>query len=279
MIAFAAQCAQALDRARLYEAERAAREAAEAARAEAEAANQAKSRFLRTMSHELRTPLNAIGGYAQLLEMGLHGAVTAQQMDALRRIQRANTHLIGLVSDILDFARVEAGQIELRMAPVPVSAILEDLETIIAPQARSMGLEYTSRFASGSDVVLWGDAERVRQILLNLLSNAVKFTEPGGSVWTECDVSGPSVRIRVSDTGRGIPAESLAAVFDPFVQVERERTPGSQQGVGLGLAISRDLAVAMGGGISAESTPGVGSAFTLTLPRYAIDPNGSHRAS
>jgi signal transduction histidine kinase len=268
----AGQAAQALERARLFEAEHAARAASEAARAEAEAANRAKSEFLSTMSHELRTPLNAIGGYAELLELGLRGPVTDAQRLDLERLRRANQHMSGLVEAVLSFARVEAGRVEYRVEDVRLGPLVADLEALVGPQLAAAGLAY-DHDGCGPETperphVARADAEKVRQVLLNLLTNAVKFTAPGGRVALACehDAAAGVVRVRVSDTGRGIAPDQHARVFEPFVQVDRQQRHASQQGVGLGLAISRNLARGMGGDLTVESTPGVGSTFTLTLP-------------
>jgi PAS domain S-box-containing protein len=244
----------------------AAREEAEAARREAEEANLAKSEFLATMSHELRTPLNAIGGYADLLLMGVRGELNAGQREDVERMKRSGQHLLGLINDILNFAKLEAGQVEFHIASVPLCELLDGLEDLIRPQLTSKSLRYEQQPCDRT-VRLRADSEKVRQVLLNLLANAVKFTAPGGEVVVSSKVDERHVRVSVRDTGRGIPPDQLARIFDPFVQVDRHLTPASQQGVGLGLAISRDLAVAMGGTLSAESAPGEGSTFTLTLPR------------
>jgi len=245
---------------------------AQAARAEAEAANQAKSQFLSTMSHELRTPLNAIAGYAELMTMGLRGPITEPQRQDLDRIQRANQHLTSLVNDVLNFARLDASQVEYNLADVDLASIMEDLEPLLGPQitAKGIGFDHDACTADTPDRPhrMRADPEKLRQILLNLLTNAAKFTDPDGRITVRCetDEDGRVVRIRVRDTGRGIPTDQLERIFEPFVQIERHRTEGSQQGVGLGLAISRDLARGMGGELAAESTPGAGSTFTLSLP-------------
>jgi PAS domain S-box-containing protein len=242
-----------------------AREFAEEARREAEEANQAKSAFLTMMSHELRTPLNAVTGYSDLLLIGVRGALTEGQREDVQRIKRSGQYLLGLINDMLNFAKLESGQVEFRLEDVEVKPLLEGLADLIMPQVQSKGLRYEYS-GCADDPMVHVDPEKVRQILLNLLANAVKFTEPGGTVALRCECEGDSVRMTVRDTGRGIPADQLARVFDPFVQVDRHLTPSSQQGVGLGLSISRDLAIGMGGRLEAESVEGEGSAFTLVLP-------------
>jgi PAS domain S-box-containing protein len=253
----AGHCASALERARLYEAER-------AARAEAEQANRAKSQFLASMSHELRTPLNAIGGYVELIELGLRGPTTPQQMTDLDRIKRAQQHLLGLINDVLNFARLEAGKIALDLRDVPLVEVLDEVEALIEPQAADRGILY-GRGECDAGVVVRADREKLEQVLLNLLSNAVKFTGPGGEVQMGFARVDGQVRIHVRDTGCGIPAEKLEVVFEPFVQVDPDLTR-TRQGTGLGLAISRELARAMGGDLTVESTVDEGSTFTVHLP-------------
>jgi PAS domain S-box-containing protein len=247
----------------------------EAARRAAEAANAAKSQFLSTMSHELRTPLNAIGGYVDLLTLGLRGPLTEAQRQDLERIRLANQHLMSLVTDVLNFARLDAGQIEFRLADVELASVVAHLEPLMMPQLVAKGIRFDHDGCAPDTPDqphrLRADPEKLRQILLNLLTNALKFTDAGGRVALACetDAEAGTIRVRVTDTGRGIPSHQLDRIFDPFVQVDRHRTHESQQGVGLGLAISRDLARGMGGNLTVESTLGVGSTFTLTLPRAA----------
>ncbi|MDB4905976.1 MAG: sensor protein [Gemmatimonadetes bacterium] len=252
------QCAQSLDRAMAFEAER-------VARASAEEANRAKGEFLAAMSHELRTPLNAIGGYAELLAMGVQGPVSELQVQHLERITRNQRHLLGLINEILNYARLEAGKLELHAVPVTMHTLLDSLETLVAPQLHEKRIQYSAACDDRSIVAI-GDPERVRQALLNLLSNAAKFTPREGRVWVECSADECTVSVSVHDTGIGIPPGRLHEVFDPFVQVHRSLTSVTE-GTGLGLAISRDLARRMGGDITARSEVAEGSVFTLSLPR------------
>ncbi|HZF66662.1 MAG TPA: GAF domain-containing sensor histidine kinase, partial [Gemmatirosa sp.] len=264
----ARRAATAVDNARLFrEAERALAEA-EHARAEAEAANRAKSQFLATMSHELRTPLNAIGGYAELLALGIRGPVTGEQHEDLDRIQRSQKHLLGLINEVLNYARLEAGTVRYDLRRVPVAPALAAVEALVLPQVGAKGLRLDLA-ACDAAIAVRADPEKLRQILLNLLSNAIKFTEPGGAISVSCEAPSAErpglIEIHVRDTGIGIAADQLEKVFEPFVQVGRAlHNPG--EGAGLGLAISRDLSIGMGGDLGAVSTPGAGSTFTVRLP-------------
>ncbi|HKG91263.1 MAG TPA: ATP-binding protein [Gemmatimonadaceae bacterium] len=247
------------------EAEREELIRAQTARAEAEAANRAKTEFLAVMSHELRTPLNAISGYSELIEMGLRGPVTPEQMSDLGKIRRSQQQLLGLINEILNFAKLEAGQVHFDIAELPLREVLGGVDALIEPQVRAKGLRYIDR-AQNAAVAVRADVEKAQQVLVNLLGNAVKFTGAGGEVCLDCDWDDRTVRLRVRDTGIGIPDDKLIAIFEPFVQVNPRLTRESQ-GVGLGLAISRDLARAMGGDIEVDSQVGRGSTFTLALPK------------
>ena len=254
-----------------------ARRAAELARADAEEANRAKSEFLATMSHELRQPLNAILGYTQLLDMGLVGPVTAEQQDHLRRLRSSGVHLLGLVNDVLDLAKVDAGRLTIAQQDARAMTAIEAAVALIGPQAVERNIEIETRCDSPSDATYVGDEGRVRQVAINLLSNAVKFTQPGGHVIMSCGLSetadpgarlageGPWCYLRVTDTGVGIPPEQIGAMFEPFVQGDSSYTR-AQGGTGLGLTISRRLARLMGGDLTAMSRVGQGSTFTLWLP-------------
>ena len=254
------------ERERLLAAERAAREEAERLRRAADAASHAKSEFLAVMSHELRTPLNAIGGHVQLIEMELHGPVTAPQRDALARIARAQRHLLGLINDVLNLARLEAGRVEYDVRPLALPELVADVAPMIEPQLAARGLRYAVEVAPDVPCAL-ADREKLAQVLLNLLSNAVKFTDAGGAVTVAVHADPADagrVCLRVRDTGRGIPPAKQAAVFEPFVQLDASRTR-TAEGTGLGLAISRDLARGMGGDLLLESAPAEGATFTIVL--------------
>jgi signal transduction histidine kinase len=227
---------------------------AERARDAAEAANRAKSEFLAAMSHELRTPLNAIAGYTDILQLGIHGPLNDQQRSDLSRIQRSQKHLLGLINDVLNFAKLEAGKVRIMPRPVSSEALMTTVETMIMPQLQSRGLRFT-REQSDGDITVRCDPDKAEQVLLNLLSNAVKFTPPNGTIELKsCAVDGVA-RISVRDSGVGIPQDKLETIFEPFVQVERNLTSPAE-GAGLGLAISRDLARAMGGDLRVESAVG-----------------------
>src|SRR4029079_3619989 len=256
----ARRAALAMENSRLHKSEHEARRIAEAA-------NEAKTQFLAVMSHELRTPLNAIGGYAELLLMGIRGNLTDDQKADLERIQRSQRNLLSLINDILNYAKLEAGHVEFVMAPVSLHPLMSDLESLITPQLRARNLTYDYESCE-PNLTVWGDAEKVRQILLNLLSNSIKFTEPGGTIAITCTEEEDWVCVAVRDTGLGIPGDRLASVFEPFVQLERRLT-SNHEGTGLGLAISRDLARGMGGELTARSEIGKGSEFELRLKRIS----------
>jgi PAS domain S-box-containing protein len=233
----------------------------------AEEANQAKAKFLSMISHELRTPLSAIMGYTEVLGMDIHGPVTAEQRDDLHRISSASRYLLDLLNDILNFAQMEAGQVEVRPTVIAITEILNRSESLIVPilQQHQLGLSRENC----DHLQAFADADRVQQIVLNLLTNAIKFTPAGGHITLICDEGEDVALIHVRDTGCGISAEQLPTIFDPFVQGEHSFSESNQRGVGLGLAISRDLARAMNGDLTVQSTPDKGSTFTISLPLAA----------
>jgi signal transduction histidine kinase len=289
----AARCAMALDNARLYSVAEEARstsaqmnerlilaslrdqDLADAARS----ANETKSRFLAAMSHEFRTPLHAIMGYTSLIEEELAGPVTPRQIEFLAKIQAGTRHLVGLIEDVLDLAKVEAGQMRIERRAASVTEAIGEACALMEPQAAAAGVALGSAPPRRADACYLGDPERVRQILVNLVSNAVKFSDLGGRVTvtvgqaTEPDPGanlpgeGPWVLIGVEDTGIGIGAEDATRIFDPFVQGRKGRgRSGEGLGTGLGLAISRELARRMDGDLTLTSVEGKGSSFTLWLP-------------
>ena len=232
---------------------------------EADDANRAKSEFLAAMSHELRTPLNAIGGYAQLMEMGIAGPVSDQQRVHLERIQRSQQHLLGIINDILNFSRIEAGHLAYDIGPVVLQEVLEVAAAMFVPQAGEKRIR-VKMAQCPPDLIASADRAKVEQILLNLLSNAVKFTPDDGEIKLTCGAQSDHVSLAVRDTGIGIPVEQIELIFAPFMQVGRSLA-SPKEGAGLGLAISRDLARGMRGELTVESREGSGSTFTLTLPR------------
>jgi signal transduction histidine kinase len=234
------------------------------ARAAAEAANRSKSEFLAVMSHELRTPLNAIDGYAELLELGVHGPLTDGQRDSIARIRRSERHLLGLINEVLNYTQIEAGALTYEWADVEIDEVIATCDAMTAPQRQAKRLElHFDRRDPGPRVR--ADPDKVRQIVLNLLGNAIKFTEPDGRITITSARIGEAACVAIRDTGRGIAPELAELVFQPFVQGDSRYTR-VHQGVGLGLAISRSMARAMGGDLTLDSTPGVGSTFTLILP-------------
>ena len=240
---------------------------------DAKAANLAKSQFLAVMSHELRTPLNAISGHVQLIEMGVYGEVNDAQKEALGRVQRSQRHLLSLINDVLNLARIETGHVEYVVEEFRLAPLLANVVSIVEPLVSTADLTCNvTPDPLGADelaISVRADKEKLQQILLNLLTNAIKFTPAGGRISVDVAPSAGTpafVRVNVRDTGIGIPSAKIESIFAPFVQLQTR--PSCQQGgVGLGLAISRDLARGMGGDLTAVSAVGEGTTFTLTLPR------------
>ncbi len=238
---------------------------AEEARDAALEANRAKSDFLAVMSHELRTPLNAIGGYTEILQLGIYGPVNDQQKDALMRIARSQQTLLALINDVLNFAKLEAGEVSYTITDVPLRSALGLLEELISPQLHARKMTYAVH-PPEPDLIVRADPDKLQQILINLLSNAIKYSAPGARIDVHSEAHGDKIQIHVQDTGIGIAPERLDKIFDPFIQVGRALNR-PHEGVGLGLSISRDLATAMGGTLSVKSIVGQGSTFVLTLAR------------
>jgi signal transduction histidine kinase len=265
-------CAQAIMRAHLRDAERVAREVAVAARAVAEIANQSKAHFVATISHELRTPMNAVLGYTQLIADEQYGPVTPMQKDHLGRVTRSSKQLLGLIEQLLGYARIEAGEEVVRATPVLLTEIVEQTMTIVRPLAEKKGLRIRVE-APEAPLELHTDPGKVRQILINLLANAVKFSERG-DVLLLLHVDGLDAEVRVhfevTDTGAGIAVGDHERVFDPFWQAHPDQTHEAGS-TGLGLSVARQLARLLGGDIAiTDSEVGRGSTFVLSLPlRYA----------
>jgi signal transduction histidine kinase len=240
----------------------------------ADAANRSKAEFLAVMSHELRTPLNSIGGYVDLLEMGLHGVLNDSQKSDLGRIKRSQEHLLGIINDILSYTRLEATELKFDIIEVPIRALIADFDAVVGSLARAKSVGYECKSPAGK-VYARTDPDKLRQIMINLVSNAVKFTPEGGLIRVSCTMSDAAVSIHVADNGPGIPPDKQEAVFEPFVQLDRGLTR-TTDGTGLGLAISRGLARGMGGEILLKSEVGVGSVFTVSIPR-APSPHPSRK--
>jgi len=260
-------------------------ESARAAQIASEAANRAKSAFLATMSHELRTPLNAILGYASLLLDGLAGELLPAQRDFMERTRASGRHLLGLVEEVLDIAKVEAGQMRVEMGPVSALRVITAAVTLLRPQAASAGVDVDATACTDTLGEVTGDERRVRQILLNLLANAVKFTRPGGRISVSCQrvaghapfaptALGSWMCLSVADTGSGMPPDVLARVFEPFFT-----TKDVGKGSGLGLPQVYGFAQQSGGRVRVDSEVGVGTVVTLLLPRSLRQPATSVDAS
>ena len=234
------------------------------AREEAETSNRVRSDFLALLSHEFRTPLQAIVGYTELLDREIHGPLTDSQRRDLLRIQQSEQHLLGLITAVLDFAKLEKGQpIELSLYSTVVDEVLVHMEGLVGAELEEKKMSY--KYRGDPSIIAIADAAKVQQIVLNLLANAIKFTAPGGTITLATELEPDGVAIHVTDNGVGIPPDKLEAVFGPFVQIKSKGLVAN--GTGLGLPISRRLANAMGGSLTATSELGRGSTFTLRLQR------------
>ena len=235
---------------------------------EVETASQHKSDFLANMSHELRTPLNAIIGFSQVLREGMVGDVNEKQTEYLDDILSSGQHLLSLINDVLDLSKVEAGQVELQVAPFSLQDALERGVSMVREQATTEGVQVTLH-KNGSLEVVSGDERRMSQVIFNLLSNAVKFTPTGGQVDVSATRINGEMRVSVADSGPGIAAEDLDRIFEEFQQTEA----GARQleGTGLGLALSKRFVEMHGGRIWCESEVGKGSTFEFTLPLRPVE--------
>jgi signal transduction histidine kinase len=230
---------------------------------ELEAVSKHKSEFLASMSHELRTPLNAIIGFSQVLREGMSGEINAKQQEYLDDILSSANHLLALINDVLDLSKVEAGHVDLQVAPFSLQDALERGVSMVRERATTVGVRVTLHANGGLDVVT-GDERRIRQVIFNLLSNAVKFTPAGGLVDVAAAQTNGEVRVSVADTGPGIAAEDLDRIFEEFQQTEAGAR--EQEGTGLGLALSKCFVEMHGGRIWCDSEIGKGSTFVFTLP-------------
>ena len=237
------------------------------ARRAADRANAAKAKFLSMMSHDLRSPLTAILGNASLLAHGVHGPLNDAQEDAVQRVREACATQMRMIDDILAFAKLESGLVDLVLEPVRIADAIRRTERLLRERIAEAKLSFDVQCADG--LVAIADADRLQQVLLNLVTNAVKFTPSGGTLSIGAQKDGERVLIRVRDTGIGIPEEQLGRIFDAFVQLDPQHTDAAHRGVGLGLAIARELAQAMHGDLTAESVVGEGSVFTIALPSAA----------
>ena len=242
--------------------QKAAQAAQQLAREEAEQASRAKSLFLASMSHELRTPLNAIIGFAQMLEMGVPGPTTSMQQEAIGHMLNAGRHLLGLVDEVLDLARIEAGRLVMEPRVFSLDKLIDEVVGSVRQDAAKREIHLGK--VCDCEFFVHADHRRTRQVLLNLLTNAIKYNRERGTVSVACRAEGDFVRVEVTDTGHGIASEHQAELFQPFRRLGAETT--AIEGTGIGLAISQRLVEAMGGKISFLSTPGIGSSFWFLLP-------------
>jgi signal transduction histidine kinase len=239
-----------------------------------EAADRQKNDFVATMSHELRTPLNSVLGFTQLLLMGTAGPMLDKQRRYVSNVEVSGRHLLALINDVLDLAKIEAGRLDVASEPISLGEIVSSAVAQIDAFASERSVQI--KFAVNRPAIAIGDELRVKQVVFNLLSNAVKFTPSGGRVKACVSVDPDHARIEVSDTGVGIPADKLDAIFDRFTQIDSAGAR-PEQGTGLGLTLSRQLVELMGGRLVVASEMGKGSVFTVVLPRHPDEVQAARR--
>ncbi|HEX2077263.1 MAG TPA: HAMP domain-containing sensor histidine kinase [Longimicrobium sp.] len=223
--------------------------------------------FLARLSHDLRTPVAAILGYIDNLNDGVRGELLPGQRSDLERMRRAARHLQALIEDVLEYNTLERGNLRLSPAELRLAHVVAELESLARPQLSAKGIALDRGTCARCQATVRADHKRLMQVLTNLLGNAIKFTPPEGRITVRCVVRPAEhlAEVRITDTGPGIPADQLEAIFEPYVRLDTD-PPGAQRGVGLGLAISRDLSRAMGGELRVASRPGAGATFTLEIP-------------
>ena len=246
-------------------------ESLSAAKEQAEMANHAKTEFLSSMSHELRTPLNAVLGFSQLLAMDTQSPLNQEQVECVDEITKAGKHLLELINDVLDLAKIETGKMTISLEPVQLASIVDDVLTLMKPMAEKHKVEMIKLDTACACEYVMVDALRIKQVVINLISNAIKYNHEQGEVRLSCQMQGDYIEMKVADTGFGIPAEELTMIFEPFHRIEA--TKNMAEGTGVGLSVVKQLMKKMNGEVRVQSTVGVGSTFTLMIPRAKFIPH------